>query len=1481
MRKLLTLAFAVLFPFTLVVVVSLVAAPAAAQECDPQQEDPPCDPPPPGDTQAPSVAITPSGGLFGSATKVITIQWCDNVGLNFGSQSIRLNGVDVTSNFDFVAGSSPGCADFATSTGNVTFNLGGNSIDASIQDPSWNVGQGVASFSVQNGFVMADAAFNNFENQRADRCEVGCFAARYAQSTVPYFSMGAPRAVTLIYDGDRAHPMPVVYVDVTQFTQDVPYIQEYWLEAKVNGAFRTFRNGETRLKFAGHQAVRRFAGQLDVRDLQTGMYPLDLILTVNFGYAVEIKTFSTKLLVVNENNSTIARGWSVAGLQRLYANSSDGSALITEGDGSAAYFASCGTNCYAAPRGDFSRLTFNTSNSTYTRSYVDSTKVVFDVNGYALSVTDRLGDVIGYKYDGSNRLWKIEDPYRTYAGGTQKSAMILTYDANGLSRVDEPGPDGSPTGGRATTFSVDGSRRLVAITDPDNVSTALGYDASLRLSTVTDRRGSVSQFVYDPVSWKLSQLIMPQIAIDAGGGNTQLVTPTNTYLPWQTVGVPTTSTASSPATPLPPDSTIGRVTDAENRVTRIRVDWWGQALSITDPIGRVTSISRNFYGLPYQITRPTGVNDVFDYNGPLVSMVQLAGESPTHIRYGVAGQPDSIYGPGRRWVRRYLHAATGRIDSVKIQLVDSVARYSYDARHRVIEIRDQNQHRWNYHYDTRTGNLDSTHASPSNHFSVTRYDGFGRDSAVIAEGQLTGRVVYDALNRPREIFEGTQPDPMILTYDSLFLRSVRDRKGQIYAYHYNALGWITREDDPTTASMTYRHDRTGLVKSSTNRRGQIVDYRYDAIGRLVSKKGMNVATDSFAYSPDNRKLVAISTYSLDSLYLNLYGQADSAATWLNGKRYRRRYRWNGNDVIDSIGVATTSAIVFAQRRYVQPTGLLDTLRISGQAIRFIYNKEFQRTSTLFPVGSPNVTRSEFYTSLHQLYRTSFNTTGIDAGLWRNYAFDAQRRIRQEDRKNGSQTKLRIFGYNDRGHLETTELSTVATGIQCPPPNGTEIINDGTNCVQTSTRTVNANFQFYYDSAGNLRQQTESVAGATLTAGHNLGNRISSWGSTSYQHDADGNRTSKTVGGVTTTYVWSADGRLTSVTSGSTTLRYDYNAAGRPVRRTRNWAEDRYFLWDGDHLMAELNASSQRVAEYVYGPGVDNPVAIVTGPTTIAATRYLQEDRLGNVVGVFNTGLAQTLQYDVRGRTEAITGTLADTNRLRWKGLMWEGDVTQMYYARNRWYDPETGRFITEDPIGLAGGSNLYTFASNNPITGFDPFGLEDEPCPEGTREVVKRVMRGETDEIVRTCEAVPAMPGDFPVVGPPAGPRGPSSGDGGVGDNGGGGGSRSDFNQRVDRAACAAGYLLDGLNDGLTIGTLVGMRQGMIKAPAYFAKGSVVGAVAGTPTGTTLIGGLSGGVTGMLYGFAKETLVGMAKGAGVGLAEGLFLASSRCGVIGL
>jgi RHS repeat-associated protein len=60
--------------------------------------------------------------------------------------------------------------------------------------------------------------------------------------------------------------------------------------------------------------------------------------------------------------------------------------------------------------------------------------------------------------------------------------------------------------------------------------------------------------------------------------------------------------------------------------------------------------------------------------------------------------------------------------------------------------------------------------------------------------------------------------------------------------------------------------------------------------------------------------------------------------------------------------------------------------------------------------------------------------------------------------------------------------------------------------------------------------------------------------------------------------------------------------------------------------------------------------------------------------------------------------------LRYAAREWDATVG-LYQVRARWYDPHTGRFVSEDPIGLAGGINGYVYAANNPINATDPYGL--------------------------------------------------------------------------------------------------------------------------------------------------------------------------------
>src|SRR5262249_1173657 len=114
------------------------------------------------------------------------------------------------------------------------------------------------------------------------------------------------------------------------------------------------------------------------------------------------------------------------------------------------------------------------------------------------------------------------------------------------------------------------------------------------------------------------------------------------------------------------------------------------------------------------------------------------------------------------------------------------------------------------------------------------------------------------------------------------------------------------------------------------------------------------------------------------------------------------------------------------------------------------------------------------------------------------------------------------------------------------------------------------------------------------------------------------------------------------------------------------------------------------------------------------TSYYEQDGIDSVTSLSNSAgaLAQTYTFDSFGRLTNSSGSLI--NPFQYTGREFDSD-TSLYYYRARYYDPEVGRFISEDPIGVEGGINLFAYTDNSPVRWADPFGLQAKPprCPKG------------------------------------------------------------------------------------------------------------------------------------------------------------------------
>ena len=250
---------------------------------------------------------------------------------------------------------------------------------------------------------------------------------------------------------------------------------------------------------------------------------------------------------------------------------------------------------------------------------------------------------------------------------------------------------------------------------------------------------------------------------------------------------------------------------------------------------------------------------------------------------------------------------------------------------------------------------------------------------------------------------------------------------------------------------------------------------------------------------------------------------------------------------------------------------------------------------------------------------------------------------------------------------------------------------------TKDQTTIADLAYAYDLADNRIHASGSLSRTGLpqpipATAYNAGNRLTQWGAQMLSYDANGNVGSDGL----TTYTWDARNQLAAI-SGSRTALFQYDAIGRRIAATVG-AGARAFLYDGLNVVQELEGSLPTANLLVHPDGLDE----VLERTDVGGSRTPVLGGVGSVMGLVDaTGAIQTAYtYDPFGHV-AATGTPA-TNHSQFTGR--EADTPDLYYYRARYYSPGLGRFISEDPIGLDGGLNVYRYVGDNPISNGDPSG---------------------------------------------------------------------------------------------------------------------------------------------------------------------------------
>jgi RHS repeat-associated protein len=895
------------------------------------------------------------------------------------------------------------------------------------------------------------------------------------------------------------------------------------------------------------------------------------------------------------------------------------------------------------------------------------------------------------------------------------------------------------------------------------------YNTGGRVATATGPEGETSSYVYD------ARGNVTQVTHAPKTGGTEAALVTRAAYP---------STCSNPVTCNLPTST----TDVTGQVTDYTWDSvHGGPLTITAPApspggarpqtrvtyaaqtARFKNSSGSIVPAPSAVTLPTQVSIC----ATATSCSGTANEVRTTIAYGSGGGgsnllPTSIsQGSGASpsmAVTAMTYTPEGDTATVDGPLAGSAdtTMYRYDGRRRVIGVVGPDPdgggaglnraQRLTYNdwsqvtlseTGTTPGYTDTNWASFNPLVrSATIYDDRGRPLVISQQsgaGTTVGvqQISYDAAGRPDCTVVRMNPAAWGSLPTSACTATAAGSNGpdRITRVTYDAAGRPLSSTSAyglsgvaATTSLTY--GANGQVASMTDGAGNVSIQQYDGFNRPTVLRYPNAAGggtsttdyqqvtyDAFGRMASSRNRAGQTTgYTYDALGRTTMVDAPSGTEDIH-YRYDLLGRPTSVSQVGTLPVvcdASTTCLTWDPlSRLTHETG-------AQGSMNYVYDARGARTRINWPDG--------FYAQYDRdvsgavtAIRENGATSG--AGVLATYAYNNLGQPTGITRGNGTTT---AYGYDAAGRM--TSLAHNMAGSS-----------------------ADVTFSYTWNPAGQIASRT--VSNGSYVYAPNTGstsylnngrNQMTSAGGTSISYDANQN----TASALGSSYGYDAAGQLTSATIGGTGYTFGYD----PLGRLYSSAGVR-FRYAGMQLVGEYNSAGTLLTRHVPGPGLDQPVATLSG-----GARYQQiADERGSVVGVADPGGAVNInRYDEYGVPSA-------GDRFQYTGQAWM--APGIYNYRARAYAPQLGRFLQTDPIGYAAGPNVYGYVSGDPVNLVDPFGLQDAEslddvvvtgvrCPEGT---TRRRLFGDM-VCVRNNRfwAPPTGPGR--VTGTP--PGGASSGDG-------------------------------------------------------------------------------------------------------------------------
>jgi RHS repeat-associated protein len=392
---------------------------------------------------------------------------------------------------------------------------------------------------------------------------------------------------------------------------------------------------------------------------------------------------------------------------------------------------------------------------------------------------------------------------------------------------------------------------------------------------------------------------------------------------------------------------------------------------------------------------------------------------------------------------------------------------------------------------------------------------------------------------------------------------------------------------------------------------------------------------------------------------------------------------------DSVGrvIRVTTSAGHTARYGYGPSGVCTMLEVGRQSLRFRHDARRREVARLLPGG---VTLTHSYDRAGRLSSQRLEQSMREPA--------ARRKGAASQGQSSQAVNERSYSYNSVGWLVQAEDSEAGR---------THYEYDDMEHIIASTVAGGGSERFTYDVTGNVAEISQWEAGGReglrTACTYGAGSRLMRCGDRAYEYDPEGRLKRMVDQGAGKEarewfFSWDALDQLRSVQSPEGgTWRYVYDALGRRIQKIGPDGTTRY-VWDQDVIVHELSdAHVQRT--WVYLPGTLTPLCETRGDDIYAVV----PDHHGSVVGLVNSqgGVAWSCNYKLWGQVSSERGAISCN--FRFPG-QWSDEETGFHYSRYRYYDPQTGRYISQDPSRLVGGWNPYAYAAN-PINWIDPYGL--------------------------------------------------------------------------------------------------------------------------------------------------------------------------------